>query len=112
MNDVTSASGNSDFPNAPTGWSTLNASKVAEDLDITMGPEHWEIVLCLQEYFARNPIPNRRELNDALGEFWHVHGGRKDLYRLFPGGPVSQGCSIAGIQVPSGSVDKSFGSTV
>ncbi|MYB34192.1 MAG: sulfite reductase, partial [Gammaproteobacteria bacterium] len=33
-------------------------------------------------------------------------------YYLFPGGPVSQGSIVAGLEVPSGSVDKSFGSVV
>lgn len=101
-----------DFPNAPTGWSVTTANRKAEELGITMGPEHWEVVLCLQEYFARNDSPTRRELNDALEEFWHRHGGRRGLYLLFPGGPVAQGCAIGGLAVPAGSVDKSFGSVV
>ena len=100
-----------DFPNAPAGWSLQQGKHRAESLGIVMGPEHWEIVLCLQEYFARNHNHNRRELTDALEEFWHARGGRKALYLLFPGGPIAQGCQIAGIPVPAGTVDKSFGST-
>ncbi|MBX2838684.1 MAG: TusE/DsrC/DsvC family sulfur relay protein [Gammaproteobacteria bacterium] len=100
-----------DFPYAPKKWTAKQGSDSAEALGIVMGPEHWEIVLCLQEYFARNDTPNRRELNDALEEFWHAHGGLKDLYRLFPGGPIAQGCEIAGIEIPPGTIDKSFGST-
>jgi len=87
------------------------ASHNATELGIVMGPEHWDIILCLQEYFARNEVFNRRELNQALEEFWHHQGGMKALYRLFPGGPIAQGCKIAGIPVPAGSVDPSFGST-
>ena len=102
----------SDFPYAPSNWSVSFAKRQAEELGITMGPEHWEIILCLQEYFARNDEPNRRELSDALEEFWHQYGGRKALYLLFPGGPVAQGCAIAGLDIPTGSVDKSFGSVV
>jgi len=100
-----------DFPNAPKAWTLVRANSTAESLGIVMGPDHWDIVLCLQEYFARNEVPNRRELTDALDEFWHLQGGLKGLYRLFPGGPIAQGCSIAGIDIPSGTVDKSFGST-
>jgi len=100
-----------DFPNAPNNWSIKKASTVAGSHDIVMGPDHWEIVLCLQEYFSRNENYNRRELTDALEEFWHPQGGLKALYLLFPGGPIAQGCEIAGIPVPAGTVDKSFGST-
>jgi tRNA 2-thiouridine synthesizing protein E len=53
---------------------------------------------------------NMRELHDALDEKFHPQGGMKYLYKLFPGGPVAQGCRLAGIDVPAGAVDKSFGS--
>lgn len=100
-----------DFPHAPADWTLAKGLKKADELGIVMGPDHWDIVLCLQEYFSRNAEFNRRELNDALEEYWHQHGGRKALYLLFPGGPVAQGCEISGIPVPAGTVDKSFGST-
>lgn len=108
---MTPSNKNTDFPNAPEGWSPEKASKKAQELDIVMGPDHWDIIICLQEYFARNEDFNRRQLSDALEEHWHQHGGRKALYLLFPGGPVAQGCEIAGIPVPAGTVDNSFGST-
>jgi tRNA 2-thiouridine synthesizing protein E len=101
-----------DFPHAPDGWSTAVAKEKAENFGITMGPDHWDIVMCLQEYFTKNEVPNRRELNDALEEYCHHHGGLKGLYKLFPGGPISQGCPIAGIDAPAGSTDSSFGSVV
>lgn len=101
----------SDFPNAPAGWTIDRAKTKAEELEVVLGPEHWDIVLCLQEYFAKNEDFNRRELTDALEEYWHHAGGRKALYLLFPGGPIAQGCEIAGLPIPAGSVDPSFGST-
>ena len=51
-----------------------------------------------------------RELLDALDEKFHGKGGLKYLYSLFPGGPVAQGCRIAGLQAPAGSTDMGFGS--
>ncbi|MEE9332821.1 MAG: TusE/DsrC/DsvC family sulfur relay protein [Granulosicoccaceae bacterium] len=109
---VRTANINEDFPNAPTDWTLSKANMIAKDFGIVMGPDHWDIIICLQEYFARNEVPNRRELNDALDEFWHSHGGLKGLYQLFPEGPVAQGCAMAGIEIPAGTVDKSFGSVV
>jgi len=32
------------------------------------------------------------------------------LYQIIPGGPVAEGCRLAGLSVPAGAVDKSFGS--
>ena len=51
-----------------------------------------------------------RVLHDALDEKFHVKGGMKVLYEMFPGGPVAQGCRLAGLEAPAGAVDKSFGS--
>jgi tRNA 2-thiouridine synthesizing protein E len=51
-----------------------------------------------------------RELHDALDERFHASGGMKYLYRLFPRGPVAQGCRIAGLHSPANVVDRSFGS--
>jgi tRNA 2-thiouridine synthesizing protein E len=34
----------------------------------------------------------------------------KFLYKLLPGGPVSQGCRLAGLEPPAGSTDPGFGS--
>ena len=109
--DVENAKG-TDFPNAPKGWTAELAQKTAKEFGIIMGPDHWDTVICLQEYFSRNEVPNRRELNDALEEYCHHHGGLKGLYKLFPGGPISQGCPISGIDAPAGSKDSSFGSVV
>ncbi|MGB5339763.1 MAG: sulfite reductase, partial [Gammaproteobacteria bacterium] len=34
----------------------------------------------------------------------------KYLYTLLPGGPVAQGCRLAGLEPPAGSQDAGFGS--
>ena len=100
------------FPNAPDGWSPDDAKALAAELDIELTDDHWSVVQALQEYFAKHDIPNRRELTDALEERFHVIGGLKRLYILFPNGPIAQGCQLAGLEVPAGNIDKSFGSVV
>lgn len=102
----------SGFPNAAAGWSLDQAQHVADQEHIQLDEDHLAVVRSLQEYFARTESNqfNIRELHDALEERFHGRGGMKYLYRLFPGGPVAQGCRIAGLEVPAGAVDRSFGS--
>ena len=101
-----------DFSHAPHGWSTATAIQVAQGNLLELTDDHWEAIKGLQEYFAKHDFGKRRELVDALEEKFHNKGGMKYLYRLFPSGPVAQGCKIAGIEPPSGSIDQSFGSVV
>jgi tRNA 2-thiouridine synthesizing protein E len=103
---------NISFPHAPHGWSIEAATQVASEEGIELTDDHWFVVHGLQEYFAKNDFHKARELTDALDELYHAKGGLKSLYRLFPKGPVAQGCRLAGITPPSGSVDQSFGSVM
>ena len=100
------------FPHAPAGWPREAALKVARDEGLDLDNGHWETVRALQAYYARHQDGslNLRELHDALDERFHTKGGRKFLYELFPGGPVAQGCRIAGLKAPAGTTDKGFGS--
>ncbi len=100
------------FPNAPAGWSINSAVSSAKNLGFELTEDHWEVVAALQEYCSKREVVNRRELVDALNEKFHIKGGTRYLYYLFPGGPVAQGSVVAGLDVPSGSVDHSFGSVV
>jgi TusE/DsrC/DsvC family sulfur relay protein len=100
------------FPHAPEGWSAQTAARIARDEGIEIGDDHLEVVRALQEYWARHsgaPV-HLRGLHDALDEKFHRHGGMKFLYRLFPGGPVAQGCRFAGLKAPAGAIDRGFGS--
>ncbi len=103
---------NSQFPHAPSGWTRDAALMAARIEGLDLNASHWEAVRALQEYYARHQDGNLnlRELHDALDERFHAKGGRKYLYELFPGGPVAQGCRIAGLKAPAGATDKGFGS--
>lgn len=100
------------FPHAPPDWTPATALEVARREGLELGEEHWEALRALQEYYARHEdiAINMRELHDALDEKFHRQGGIKGLYVLFPGGPVAQGCRIAGLKAPAGATDKGFGS--
>ena len=102
--------GDPDFPFAPADWNRDMALDVARSEGLTLEQDHWKALAAIQEYFSRNEHPSVRELHDALDEAFHPIGGMKRLYELLPGGPVAQGCRLAGIPVPAGAVDRSFGS--
>ena len=101
---------NESFPNAPQGWSVHDAEAVASADGFTMTDEHWELVGALQEYYKKVDHPKLRQVKDALDERFYQQGGIKFLHQLIPEGPVAEGCKLAGLDIPAGVVDKSFGS--
>ena len=101
-----------DFPNAPAGWTQIEGLEIAEHEGITLTDEHWDVLHALHEYFSKHVYIQvyARDLHDALDEKFHAQGGIRHLYMLFPGGPIAQGCRIAGLEPPPGSVSAGFGS--
>jgi tRNA 2-thiouridine synthesizing protein E len=102
-----------DFPHAPEGWTRQSAERIAKEEGLALNDDHWKVIYALQEYFHRHEEGlevNVRELRDALDESFHAKGGSKYLFKLLPGGPIAQGCRLAGLEPPAGAVDKSFGS--
>ena len=100
------------FPHAPLTWTRQAAQAIAEQEGLTLTEEHWEVIRALQNYYARHdePVSKLRELHDALDEKFHVLGGLKYLYQILPGGPIAQGCRLAGLKAPFMASDSSFGS--
>lgn len=100
------------FPHAPEDWTPHQGRSTAKAEGLMLSEEHWALVVALQDYFARHTEHERnmRELQDALDERFHASGGIRYLYQLFPGGPIAQGCRIAGLHVNA--VDRGFGSVM
>ena len=103
-----------EFPYAPEQWTRADAENVANNEGLELGKDHWDELSALQEYYSRHELEriSVRELHDALEERFHGKGGIKYLYELFPGGPVAQGCRLAGLEPPAGAADRGFGSVV
>ena len=101
---------NDSFPDAPTNWTIDDANEIAKTDGVTMSDEHWELIAALQEYYKKVDHPKLRQIKDALDEKFHSRGGLKHLHKIIPSGPVAEGCKLAGLDVPAGAVDKSFGS--
>jgi tRNA 2-thiouridine synthesizing protein E len=91
-----------DFPNAPAGWSLEQAKTAADQMGLQLVEEHWELVRVLQGCYGDEPNPPVRRLCDALAAVFKPRGGRKLLQKLCPGGPITQGCALAGLEPPSG----------
>ena len=91
-------------------WSRAVAMRLAAEDGLELTDEHWAVLHYLREHHERHGLsPNARTLLGALEVAFAVQGGRKHLRRLFPNGPVSQGCRLAGLPIPEHSVDRSFG---
>ena len=89
------------FPNAPVGWHRADAIVEASKDRLPLDDDHWETIRTLQEFTACNEKPKVRDLQDALDEHFQARGGMRYLYSLFPKGPISQGCRLAGLPTPS-----------
>ena len=100
----------SEFPYAPRGWERETALQQANEENLELTEDHWEAIRVLHGCFADEEEPPVRRISDALQARFDSQGGRKFLFKLFPGGPIAQGCRLAGLTAPSGSVDQSFGS--
>lgn len=102
-----------DFPFAPLDWTREDAVKTARSESLQLTEAHWEAIRALQNYYAHHDdesVINLRDLHDALDEHFHLQGGLKYLYTLFPGGPITQCCRLAGLKAPFMASDRSFGS--
>ena len=106
------AARNPAFPHAPMEWTQDAAKRVAKQEQLKLKEDHWIVIRALQEFFSRHEPGDihLRELHDALEECFHSKGGIKYLYTVLPGGPVAQGCRLAGLDVPPNAADGSFGS--
>ncbi len=92
-------------------WSPLLANRLADAEGLALADEHWEVIYCLREHFRKlGPDWTARQMTRQLERDFAAAGGRRFLYGLFPGGPLAQGCRLAGLPLPQGTLNRSFGS--
>jgi len=101
---------NESFPNAPKDWNLKVAEAAAKADGLKLNKDHIDLIKALQEYYHKVEFPHMRQIKDALEEKFHSRGGMRYLYQIIPGGPVAEGCRLAGLNIPAGAIDKSFGS--
>jgi TusE/DsrC/DsvC family sulfur relay protein len=91
-------------------WDRKVAAELAKQQKINLTDEHWDVVSFLRKHFEEfGTIEYARDISAILNQRYERKGGLKYLYRLFPDGPVSQGCKIAGIPLPKDNKDPHFG---
>lgn len=94
-------------------WTEDRAKKIAAELGVELTDAHWKVIKFLRLHFENTgSLRHARELTEVIDERFADEGGSRYLYQLFPNGPVSQGCRIAGVPVPHDARDSSFGSTL
>ena len=75
------------------------AKPLAQELGLTLTDAHWKIIEFMQRDFReRGSVPGMRRLN-KVGGF-----ATKDLYALFPDGPIKKAALIAGLPKPASCV--------
>lgn len=87
-------------------WNEGIATSIAEQENIDMTPNHWEVVNFLRDYYSEFQIaPAVRVLTKAIGKkLGSEKGNSQYLYELFPYGPAKQACKIAGLPKPTGCI--------
>jgi tRNA 2-thiouridine synthesizing protein E len=87
-------------------WEPAVAEVMAQEDNLALGSDHWEIINFLREYYEEYQIaPAVRVLTKAVGKkLGPDKGNSKYLYELFPYGPGKQACKYAGLPKPTGCV--------
>lgn len=92
-------------------WNEEMARDMARQEGLQLSEGHLDVICYLREHYAEcGQAANARTLLKAMEQAYADQGGRRFLYELFPHGPVTQGCRLAGLPTPAGNIDPSFGS--
>lgn len=82
----------------PAQWNEDIAKEIAKEEEIELTDKHLEVLNYLREQFlAGESLSIRRVGNSGIANI-------KELYQLFPGGPLKKSSRIAGIPKPASCV--------
>ncbi len=80
-------------------WNREVATAVAQELGITLTDAHWKVLDFIDRDFKeKSVVPGMRRMNKLGGI------PTKDLYALFPDGPIKKAALIAGYPKPASCV--------
>lgn len=93
-------------------WDRHKSNVLASEEGLLLSDEHWEVIKFLRKHYLEKGAPRHaRTLSRDLSQHFKVWGGNRYLYRLFAGGPVTQGSRIANLRTPADATDTSFGTS-
>lgn len=93
-------------------WTEEQAIERAHRDGLELTDDHLAIIRYLRDCYAdHGGTVNARMLVHSLEEEFAGQGGHKFLYNLFPLGPIAQASHYAGLPMPPGTRDPSFGTT-
>ncbi len=83
-----------------TQWNKDIALEIAKEEGIEeLTPSHWQVLEYLQKYYKENKaMPSLRRVNKQSGV------PTKELYKLYPEGPLKKSSKIAGLPKPASCV--------
>ncbi|MCH7224656.1 TusE/DsrC/DsvC family sulfur relay protein [Haloferula sp. A504] len=80
-------------------WNREVAAALAEEEEVTLSDAHWKVLDFIASDFAeKGKVPGMRRMNKVGGI------PTKELYTLFPGGPIKKAAKIAGYPKPASCV--------
>lgn len=80
-------------------WNRDVAAALAGDEGIELSDEHWKVLeFIITDYAEKQAVPGMRRMNKVGGI------PTKDLYRLFPNGPIKKAARISGFPKPASCV--------
>lgn len=93
-------------------WSRNKSAKLAMREGISLTDQHWDVIAYLRKQYLEHGLPRfARTTSRALSKQFSAQGGNTYLYRLFAGGPVTQGSRLANLSAPANATDSSFGTS-
>ncbi|HYT60596.1 MAG TPA: TusE/DsrC/DsvC family sulfur relay protein [Haliangiales bacterium] len=80
-------------------WTRAIAEALAQEAGIALSPAHWKVLEFIDKDFQeKGVVPGMRRMNKVGGI------PTKDLYALFPDGPIKKAAKIAGYPKPASCV--------
>jgi len=93
-------------------WNRNKSIDLANSEGINLTDEHWDVIVYLRKQYLKHGLPRyARTTARALNRRFAARGGKKYLYSLFAGGPVTQGSRLANLRTPANATDVSFGTS-
>lgn len=86
----------------PSDWSEEVAEGFADQAELKLNDEHWNVIRFMRDYFDEHRIaPDARHtIHYMADEMGLGSKARNHLFELFPYGYMQQACKIAGMRRP------------